>query len=643
MFALLLSFTAVNAQLHTLDGKASNLMQKQSRQGLLKMPGKTTGSASKIAMDPDEKIMGFYNSDEIGTNPVGLRTDYPIQLKAGAEFSPDVIGHFAGGQITKVRFAVAMSVGASKVYIYPATEEGDIGNAVAEVDVPTTKAGWNDVTLSTPVTIEKGMYYLICYDYTQQSNQYPLSNDSGVNPEGGIPGGMLIYGNLNPEIGLGWYDMGTDYGNLCIQAVVKGAVFPEYDLKVSAMNTELFAQAGQNVNYSYSVKNLGTQIPSSYTLDILFDNKVIATVDNPVAVTNYSQAVKGNITIPADVENGKHKLGVKIAKINGEAPTGYTDDDLSNADVNVYIESMPRKMNLVEQFTSTKCPPCGAYAGPVIEALLNLRKDVVLVAHHNKIPNSGDPMVCDEALAVTSALTNFNPSGVFNRYYETDVELNQEGDLALNISFYPQYAEMAAEMFSDIIDNSNKLPTFASIALQTTYDEGTRKLTVDVEGSCVNDFKEFIGEDAVLSVYLTEDGIVAAQAGASATTEHNNVMRKSLTDVWGNAINWNGNTYKNTYEITLDSKWKAENMHVVAFISKPYTKGVKLDNIWVNNANTCKVGGGASGIGNAIIDNGNGTEVERYTIGGTRINQPVKGINIVKMSDGRVVKVIVKE
>ena len=45
---------------------------------------------------------------------------------------------------------------------------------------------------------------------------------------------------------------------------------------------------------------------------------------------------------------------------------------------------------------------------------------------------------------------------------------------------------------------------------------------------------------------------------------------------------------------------------------------------------------------NGVADNSAAKEVARYTVGGQRINAPVKGINIVKLSDGRTVKVNVK-
>lgn len=637
LFALLLSFTAVNAQLHTLDGNAGNFIVKQQVPGMQKMllPG---SGVNKIDMAADERIMGYYTSDEIGTNPLCLNQNG--NYKAGVEFTPEQIGHFVGGQITKVRFALGVAVGASKVSVYSVTADGQLSAPLSEEAVATTKQGWNDVTLTTPVTIQSGLDYLICYDFTQKTNQYPLSTDQGVNPNGGVDGGCLIYGNLGQ--GTGWYNMGTNYGNFCIQAVVKGGSFPDYDLTVGSFRTNQFVKPGENTAFSYTIKNSGNKIPASYTINVSFDDQVIATIDNPVALTNTTQTVTGNVTIPANATVGRHTLIASVAKINGETPENDTNDDKTGMYVNVYNESVPRQMNLVEQFTSTKCAPC-VYGKVVLEALTELRSDLAFVAHHNKIPQSGDPMVCDDALAVSNTLNmTGNPSAVFNRYYETDPELNADGTLTLGLGYNPQYAEMAAKMLSQVIDNSNIMPAFASVGIKTTYDEGTRKLSVEVYGSGVNDFKEIVGEDAVLSVYLTEDGIVAAQNGGDANTVHNNVMRKAVSDVWGNAINWNGNAYSNTYEITLDSKWDAKNMHVVAFIGRPVSSESYIDDIWVNNANTCKIGETSSGIGSAIIDKGNGTEVERYTIDGRKVSEPVKGINLVKMSDGRIMKVIVK-
>lgn len=187
------------------------------------------------------------------------------------------------------------------------------------------------------------------------------------------------------------------------------------------------------------------------------------------------------------------------------------------------------------------------------------------------------------------------------------------------------------------------MPAFANINIKTEYNESTRELSVEVYGSGVSEFKDYVGEDAALSVFLTEDGIQAAQTGGSRDEIHDNVMRKALSDAFGSAINWDGNTYSNKYTITLDSSWKPENMHVVAFINRPVTDNSAMDDVWINNAETCKLGESiTAGIEAPITDKGTGVEVERYTVDGRKISKPVKGLNIVKMSDGRTIKVIVK-
>lgn len=636
LIALLLSLTTVNAQMLTPDGSITVTRQ---RTAVINKHMAPAMGPNRIAMDADERIMGYYDSDEMGENALGLNGSG--QFKAGVEFTKAQIGHFVGGQITKVRFALGEIIGASKVSIIKVSLDKKEMTTVTEEAVASTQKGWNDVTLTTPVTIEDGFKYRICYDFTSVPQKYPLVVDQDVNPGGAVDGGCLMYGNLGQGGEIIWKNFGTQYGNFCIQAVVKGGNFPDEDITISSFTSAKFVQAGQNIAYSYRIKNNGNNIPSAYTIDVMLDNNVIGTTETPVALTNSPQIVNGNATIPADAVSGKHTLAVKVTKINGQAPTEYTEDDIAGMDVSVYAESMLRQKNLVEEFTSTKCPNC-PLAWPVLEALTELRNDIVIMAHHDNIPQPGDPMVCDESLALSNTYNQTgDPCAMFNRYYETNTELNSAQTITLGIGYYPQYVNQAAEMLNQVIENSNSVPTFANINIKTEYNESTRELSVEVYGSGVSDFKDCLGEDAVLSVFLTEDGIKAAQTGGSRDAIHNHVTRKALSDIFGGAINWDGNTYSNKYTITLDSSWKPENMHVVAFINRPVK--TNIDDVWINNAEICKVGESiTAGIEAPITDKGTGVEVERYTVDGRKISKPVKGLNIVKMSDGRTIKVIVK-
>lgn len=635
LIALLLSLTTVNAQMLTPDGSIT--VTRQHTAVINKHMAPAMGP-NRIAMDADERIMGYYDSDEMGENALGLNGSG--QFKAGVEFTKAQIGHFVGGQITKVRFALGEIIGASKVSIIKVSLDEKEMTTVTEEAVASTQKGWNDVTLTTPVAVEDGVDYLICYDFTSVPGKYPLVVDQDVNPGGAVDGGCLMYGNLG-QGGTGWYNFGTQYGNFCIQAVVKGGSFPDEDITISSFTSSKFVQAGQNIAYSYRIKNNGNNIPSAYTIDVMLDNNVIGTTETPVALTNSPQIVNGNATIPADAASGKHTLAVKVTKINGQAPTEYTEDDIAGMDVSVYAESMLRQKNLVEEFTSTECVAC-PYAGPVLEALTELRDNIIIMAHHDNIPQPDDPMVCDESLALSKTFNQSgNPCAMFNRYYETNTELNSAQTITLGIGYKSQYVNQAAEMLNQVIENSNSVPTFANINIKTEYNESTRELSVEVYGSGVSDFKDCLGEDAVLSVFLTEDGIKAAQTGGSRDAIHNHVTRKALSDIFGGAINWDGNTYSNKYTITLDSSWKPENMHVVAFINRPVK--TNIDDVYVNNAEICKVGESITAdIEAPITDKGTGVEVERYTVDGRKISKPVKGLNIVKMSDGRTIKVIVK-
>ena len=93
--------------------------------------------------------------------------------------------------------------------------------------------------------------------------------------------------------------------------------------------------------------------------------------------------------------------------------------------------------------------------------------------------------------------------------------------------------------------------------------------------------------------------------------------------------------------VTLDDEWKPENMKVVAFIGRPITDDSQLDDVWVNNANMLELGT-STGIAGVTTEGEAAKEVARYSIDGAKVSAPVKGVNVVKMSDGSIKKVIVK-
>lgn len=485
--------------------------------------------------------------------------------------------------------------------------------------------------------------YLISYDYTQNSTDYPLLADGDVcDYISGV--GFLVYGNLGG--GEMWNNQSQGgFGNLCVQAVVKGANIIDNDMAISNLSLDKgLYNNGETATIAFSARNVGENEITSYTLDIAIDGTTVNTLDTPIALTGNNQTITANISL-AGLESGVHELTVTVKTINGTTPTENTSNDNVSADVRVYSEALQRQMSLVEEFTSTECPYC-PLGHSVLDALKDVRNDLAVAVLHNSYPGVSSLMT-DETDLISQILCSgyINPSLALNRYYVDDSSINQYGIVALPSSYQESYATQAAQMFSEIIDMSNNaIPSLATVDIATVYDETSRKLDITVSGDLINNFSE-IFDGGTLTVYVTEDNIVARQNNYGSMDYnyvHNDVVRSVVSEVQGDELELTGaNAYSNTYSITLDNSWNAENMHVIAFISKSIAQG-DARNYYVTNANLAKVGGNSTGISGVVTPDENATEVARYALDGTQLSAPTKGINIIKMSDGTTRKVIVK-
>ena len=130
--------------------------------------------------------------------------------------------------------------------------------------------------------------------------------------------------------------------------------------------------------------------------------------------------------------------------------------------------------------------------------------------------------------------------------------------------------------------------------INSTFDEETRQAVVTVEGDIAPEFDDVMGENARLTVYITEDSLVEKQLNNGVWINdyvHNGVLRQALGTIKGVALNRTGNYYKNEFTVDIPTNWKAENLNIVAFISHaPLERGCVLTDLWVNNANKRRLG-----------------------------------------------------
>ena len=150
---------------------------------------------------------------------------------------------------------------------------------------------------------------------------------------------------------------------------------------------------------------------------------------------------------------------------------------------------------------------------------------------------------------------------------------------------------------------------------------------------------------------------------------HENVLRDVIVNAKsnvtktvnpaGDVITWNGDNFEMTYEYTVNKEWYAQGadkLRLTAFVSMPFWDGnttetsgtqtyVKFNDPRRTNVNQCQVihlSEGVVGVQGVKNNTENVVVVARYNADGQQINAAQKGLNILKMSDGTVHKVLVK-
>ena len=259
------------------------------------------------------------------------------------------------------------------------------------------------------------------------------------------------------------------------------------------------------------------------------------------------------------------------------AGNNYTDNSVT-------VEAKPffngeeknyKRQYLGTLFTSTGCSSCPLAAKGLKQLQADNPGEIILAAFHADMVVP-DPMTIAETYEFQTALGGFQglPAFFWNMREES-----YTGGSAFTESF---------------AEEKDAYDTYSGVAVETTYDEGSSKLDVNI-GITSNVPSVFR-----YMVILVEDDIPAKgeyeQNGQNENYVHYNVVRKVLTNVTGEKINDNlpltvGVEVKASKSVTLSKDWKPENMRVIVAAMTSEDGGY---NWTVNNVNECKVGGSVS-------------------------------------------------
>ena len=450
-----------------------------------------------------------------------------------------------------------------------------------------------------------------------------------------------IFGNLGQ--GEGWYSMGDSYGNLSIQAIVEKD-FAQYEA-IPQYVGNIIVPFGSQKNVYVPVLNQGKATLTSIDYTLTVDG---TTVSGQSAVSPTEFASTGYATVPftsADTEKTQ-SYTVTITKVNGEANTA------KNASVSGLVASTSKKYQkrvAVEEFTGTGCPWCPR--GIVgMELLRNSYPDkVVNIAIHQY--NSSDPMYISPNnyadLGFNSAPScALNRSGIVDPYYGINNNDFGISELVEQLS--------AEEAFADIEVSGQWNEDFTKVVATASIDGIIEGSTYDVEFVLVGDsitgtstsWRQSNNYASYTAAQVGSDLALFAKNGQYGQTyvtgfKFNDVALSSSYASGTNRVSpvtIGSQPASSQFELSLPTSAtllnaiRKDQMYVAALLVDPVTGVV------VNSAKS-KVPYDASGI---LLPTADSREAARYTLDGRQLPSARKGLNIVRMSDGSVRKVVVK-
>lgn len=219
---------------------------------------------------------------------------------------------------------------------------------------------------------------------------------------------------------------------------------------------------------------------------------------------------------------------------------------------------------LVEEFTGIKCVNCPTGTEKLEVLSKQNPGQIIVIGIHAGFfagDHNGFDLKCPDGEQLEANYlgpVSGYPSASINRKV-----FEGEADVVTDL------AEWAGYIGSEICQRP-----IAELAINTTYDDDTRKASVTVNVTPSSFFTELLEHDLAVTVMITENNIVGYQVtptGIEYSYNHKHVLRDIITDNYtGDILVTKGNVLNQEQKVITDyeipSDWDPENCHVVAFI-----------------------------------------------------------------------------
>lgn len=506
-----------------------------------------------VAAVAQTAVLGYTNGNV--QRKLGYRFSSTTTQGMAIRLSAEKLALLKGASITGIKTAFGTSqISDFKVFI---TKELG-GEPLYTQTLTGAGTTLKEFKFDTPYTLDVNTPLYIGYTITVAETYKPLLFDLSSNTDKNL---SWVWD------GEKWVDVSqSGIGAANIQLVLNG-VASFADLMLKPVNANGYYKAGTPYAFSGQIFNFGTETVQSF--DITYQLGTNEPVVYNVTNANLSTGKYYDFVLPeySSVEVGTMPLNIKVSNVNGVSDKDAADNE-SMVELYLYPADMEKKI-LLEMFTGQACGQCPGGHKVLAAAIAGKEENVIEVAHHAGYAPDYFTMQEDmDYLWFYDPSSVYAPAAMFNRVpYSVGLTTPV---LQANISSYVNSALATAE----------NTPPYVSVKLYNEFDAATRTgvATVDV-------YTYEMPEEGHhrLTLFLTQNGMISGQSGASGDYEHNHVFRGALNGTWGEAIDLvEGKIVRKTISYTIpesivssytgDSNmsvaWEAipENMHIVAFV-----------------------------------------------------------------------------
>ena len=563
----------------------------------------------------------------------------------------------AGKTIKAIRFYLRDKANTNNVKIWISKSLPDnISNAdyVQNVDQASLNGGdeaedrqgmVNDVELTTPYVVgSDGVYIgyaLTITDASDGTTKFPV-----VTFDGQEANSLFVRTTATTEK---WSDLAEEgFGKLALKILIEGK-FSENSASPNTMQDLVLVKngTGKSKLVLFNEGSAGiNSIDYTITTDGVAGAEQHLDIDPPVKTMGAQCTI--NLPVAADAMIGITEKTITITKVNGKA------NESENKSATFKLTTVSKQVNrgvVVEENTGTGCGWCPRGWAGMKKMRDKFGENFVGIAIHQY--NDTDPMYCQNYAKI-----NFGgaPTCKIDRNETIDPFYGSEEDICVDFKeALARIATVGVSVTGKL--NADKIAVTATATIEPlvsgTYEIAYALIGDGLTGTAsvwkqMNSYYQYVAANVDNDPYLSLFCKGGKYSSTKVTLVYDDVMLASSY----NLENANeakidplqeGKVVTNTYTLTLPTKpvlkeaiEKAgyDKLAVIAMIIRKDGK--------IENAAKFYLSNDPAGVEGISESKSELKEVARYTIDGRRISTPQRGLNIVKMSDGSTVKVLVK-